>query len=180
MLVSAEVYAVHLPEGMDHSGPLLVLCAACERELNLRFFVPLAATLPAPEVGQPALIPEHPTLGQALFLLRHGLDIAVARQKGQTPKVEKIIASAPTPDEAAAWTAVAERLLATAPDLAVTANLVERLSILNKRHRRVAAHDAATEREAWILGRGLILGPDQIVPAITRALPSLDLDTEDG
>jgi hypothetical protein len=138
MLVSAEVYAVHLPEGMDHSGPLLVLCAACERELNLRFFVPLAAALPAPQSGRPTLIPAHPTLGQALFLLRHGLELATAQQKGQTAKAERIIASAPTPDEAAAWTAVAERLLATAPDLSGYARLVERLSTLNKGYRRVA------------------------------------------
>jgi hypothetical protein len=178
MLVSAEVYAVHLPEGMDHSGPLLVLCAACERELNLRFFVPLAAELPVPQAGQSPLIPAHPTLGQALFLLRHGLDLAIAQEKGQTSKAARIIASAPTPDDAAAWTAVAERLVATVPDLAVTAKLVERLSTLNKRYRRVAAHDAAVEREAWVLGRGLILGPDQIVPEITRILPSSDTEIE--
>ena len=94
-------------------------------------------------------------------------------------QAEKILASAPAPDDAAAWTAVAERLLATAPDLGLTAKLIERLLTLNKRYRRVAAHDAAVEREAWILGRGLILGPDQIVPEITRALPSSDVDADE-
>lgn len=171
MLVSAEVYAIHQPEEMDYSGPLLVLCAACERELNLRFFLPLAGTLPAPQSGQRVSVPQHPTLGQALFLLRHGLDLALARKKGQMAKADKIIAAAATPDDAAMWIAVAERLLESAQDLTAVGELVERLYAINKRYRRIAAHDATVDREKWVLGRGQLLGANQAVHHIARAFP---------
>jgi hypothetical protein len=168
MLVSAEAYAVHQNEGIDYSGPLLVLCAACERELNRRFFMPLVRA--REEAGSPPLVPEHPTLGQALFYLRSGLTIAVATQKRQTAKVEKQTASAATSDEADAWTAVADYLLEHSYDLAAVTKLLERLSALNKRYRRVAAHDATAGRETWVLGRGLVLGPDQVVHDTLAAL----------
>jgi hypothetical protein len=172
MLVSAEAYAIHQPEGMDYSGPLLVLCAACERELNLRFFGPLGAELPAPPPGQPALIPGHPTLGHALFLLRHGLDLATAEKKGQSDRANEILGGAKTPSEGAAWQTVATKLVAEGYDLSALATLLERLSRLNKRYRRPAAHDTAVERETWVLGRGLVLGPDETIHEIVRALPS--------
>ncbi len=171
MLVSAEVYAVHQGEDIDYSGPLLVLCAACERELNLRFFAPLARA--REQVGEAPLLPEHPTLGQALFYLRGGLVIAVAREKGQTGKAERQIALAASSDEADTWLAVADYLLQHSFDLAGATRLVERLSTLNKKYRRPAAHDIAVTRESWVLGRGLVLGPDQVVHDMVAALGSI-------
>ncbi len=170
MLVSAEAYAVHQNEGIDYSGPLLVLCAACERELNLRFFMQLAKAREA--AGEEPLTPDHPTLGEALFYLRNGLAIAVAKQKGQTAKVEKLVAAAEASEDADSWMAVADYLLEHSYDLVAATKLVERLASLNKRYRRVAAHDATVARETWVLGRGLVLGPEQVVHDTIAVLKS--------
>jgi hypothetical protein len=161
MLVSAEVYAIHQHQDIDFSGPLLVLCAACEREVNLRLFAPLAQA--HEQAGQPTAVPSHPTLGQALHFLRGGLQITVARERGQEGRVTKQLASAASREEADAWLAVADHVHSRAYNLAALTKLLEHLATLNKRYRRLAAHDAPVSRETWILGRGLVLGPDQLL-----------------
>src|SRR5262249_25675401 len=104
MLVSGEMYALHQTADMDFSGPLLVLCAACERELNRRLFTPMATHFES-ELAQDgrALFPPRPTLGQAVFLLRQSAALLLATDKGQHRKVARLIESAPSHDEAKMW-----------------------------------------------------------------------------
>lgn len=180
MLISAEAYAIHQSERIDYSGPLLVLCAACERELNLRFFAPLTSEPPLSAPDETPSLSARPTLGQGLFFLRNGLAVALAREKGQTAKIDKLLASAKNPHEASAFDAIADRLSGDSYDLSAVTKLIERLSALNKRYRRVAAHDAAVERETWVLGRGLVLGPDQVIHDIVHGLPSPSTTVENG
>jgi hypothetical protein len=171
MLVSAEMYAINQPNEMDFSGPLLVLCAAAEAELNARFFRPLAEMHETRTDAQgQALVAAHPTLGQALYALRHATALATARERRRDEEVTKIRETAESESDVTRWELVGESLDALNVDLPRLRKLLDRLAALNKRYRRRAAHDNPVSREAWVLGRGLLLGPEQLVSEIVSTL----------
>jgi hypothetical protein len=62
MLVTAEYFGDQIPEGYDHSGPVLGVFAACERLITDRIFVPLQRDHPAEF--------HRVTLGQAAYYLK--------------------------------------------------------------------------------------------------------------
>jgi hypothetical protein len=162
MLVSAEMYALHQEEEMDFSGPLLVLCTACERELNRRLFAPLAATA---EEGA-SLLPAHPPLGTGIYVMRKAAELLKAEEQGRTQKLEEILEGAKEEDEAASWRAMAGFLKEAGHTPKKLFSVVESLSSLNSRYRRRSAHDEPTERSLWIAGRGKIFGPEGLLGLI--------------
>jgi len=164
MLVSAEMYALHQEEEMDFSGPLLVLCTACERELNRRVFA-LAAAEGDEDEGDP-LLPTHPPLGTGVYVMRKATELLKAKEKGQAQKVEEITGQAKEQNEADAWRSMADFLEQAGHASKQLFPLVESLANLNGTYRRRSAHDEPTERSLWIAGRGKILGPEGILSSI--------------
>jgi hypothetical protein len=166
MLVSSEMYALHQAPAMDFSGPLLVLCAACERELNRRVFAPLAQAIEGSADEDSPPVPAHPPLGTGLYILRKAVDILRAEEKNKDEKVEAILAEAQTDSDAYLWRLLADWLQATGLEHKHLNPLIEALAKLNGRYRRPSAHDEPVEQEVWIDGRGQILGPAQLLSSV--------------
>lgn len=167
MLVSSEMYALHVGEDADFSGPLLVLCAACERELNRRVFAPFAEARDATVSGDPSgPISEHPPLGTGVYVMRKAADLLRAREKDQPQKVDRIIDGAPTEQEGQLWSELADWLETADLKHQDLAPLVEGLASMNKKYRRPSAHDKTVAQRIWIAGRGEVLGPDRLLGSI--------------
>lgn len=129
MLVSAEYFGATAPDGADHSGSLLGLCAACER---------LLCAGEGPLARLAAGLPEHVrspvTLGGAVLL-----------KKAEKPKGE-------------AGRAIRAFLeTETSFDLDALFALSSDFFRLND-HRRAAAHTEVIGRERWQQCQGLVLG----------------------
>lgn len=152
MLVSSEMYALHQGPEMDFSGPLLVLCTACERELNRRVFISLTSA--------------HPPLGTGVYVLRKAIELLRAREKGRGEKVEEILGEADSQDDADLWTTLADSLEARQLRSKDVSPLIEAVGSLNSRYRRRSAHDETVEQEVWIGGRSRVLGPDALLSGI--------------
>lgn len=172
MVLSAELYGSQELEALDHSGPLLGLCAACERELNLRCVQRLIARFAdAPEVDQVGPLDGHPTLGTQIELLDRGRRCAIAEREGDEARAQALAAPMHTPEQALAVRLLARWLTERETDLAALRQLLSQLRRLNRDHRRPSAHDTVVEAETWATGRALVLGRDAILSRIVGLFP---------
>lgn len=171
MVLSAELYGSTQLEELDHSGPLLVLSAACERELNQRLFGPVLATFPSEKnsKGEP-VVNTHATLGGAIETLHRGRRLASLLTESAEDAEARALGSIRDPNFALAAKLTGLYLQQTNQDLVAIAALVNRLRKLNLEFRRPAAHDEVVEAATWSAGRSLILGTDGILSQLLRVL----------
>ncbi|MDX6634255.1 MAG: hypothetical protein QOF06_458 [Solirubrobacterales bacterium] len=179
MLVSSEMYALNLGQDTDFSGPLLVLCSACERELNRRLFVPLAeASGDGQGATEAPAVPSHPPLGTGIYDLRKAVELMRAKEKNQDKKLAELLSEANDESQGALWLLLADTLQAKGHKPKKLGPLFESLAHLNGKYRRPSAHDTAIERELWINGRGKILGPTQLLSTVVTTFPLEPLNKE--
>lgn len=171
MVLSAELYGSQQLAELDHSGPLLVLSAACERELNRRLFSRARATFPNEQRpdGRP-IIDEHATLGGAIESLHRGRRLAVAWEKNEPNPEQRVLGNVADPHHARAALLTGKFLVAEGTDLNPLKDLVKRLRKLNTSYRRLAAHDEVVEAATWAGGRGHVLGHEGLLSRIVKAL----------
>ena len=171
MVLSAELYGSQQLEDLDHSGPLLVMCAACERELNLRVFTRVVAMFShdtRPDGSH--VIDTHATLGGAIETLHRAERLATAWGQGEHDAEERVLANISDPSFARAAFVTGRYLEAVGVDLDKIKALVRRLRSLNVKYRRPSAHDEVVEATVWSEGRTRILGQDGILSNVVEAL----------
>lgn len=154
MVLSAELYGSQQLEDLDHSGPLLVMCAACERELNRRVFARVASMFPDETRDDGShVIDTHATLGGAIETLHRARRLSSAWGQGDLDAEERILASVRDPDFARAAVLTGRFLSAEGADRAGITKLVKWLRNLNQNYRRPSAHDEVVEAATWSQGR---------------------------
>jgi len=154
MVLSAELYGSQQLEDLDHSGPLLVMCAACERELNLRVFSRVVSKFPEEKRDDGGhVVDTHATLGGAIETLHKGRRLAAAWANGEDDAEQRILGTITDPDFARAALLTGRFLSGSSTDLQEIANLVKRLRSLNVKFRRPSAHDEVVEAGVWSEGR---------------------------
>jgi hypothetical protein len=129
MLVSAEYFGSTAPDGADLSGPVLGLCAACERVLCTE-----GGLLERLAIGIPEHVRSPVTLGAAILLKK------AERAKHEEGKAVRAFLEA-------------EAELDLEEVFALSSDLMR----LNE-HRRAAAHTDVIGRERWQTCQGLVLG----------------------
>lgn len=171
MVLSAELYGSTQLQQLDHSGPLLVLSAACERELNQRLFAPVHEMFPNEKdsQGEPA-INIHSTLGGAIETMHRGRRLATLLSESADDAESRALGSIRNPDYALAAKLTGEYFEASGISLESVAALVKRLRKLNVEFRRPAAHDEVVEASSWSAGRSLMLGADGVLSQIVKTL----------
>jgi hypothetical protein len=172
MVLSAELYGSQQLAELDHSGPLLVLSAACERELNLRLFARVAAMHPAEvDDGGRHVVNTHMTLGGAIEIADRGRRLARATSNHDDAAIQRILASL-DPNAARAATLTGGYLTSTSTDLARMKKVLGRLRGLNIKYRRPAAHDEVVEAQVWSDGRNTVLGRQGLLSEIVESWPT--------
>lgn len=172
MVLSAELYGSQQLDDLDHSGPLLVLCAACERELNLRLFARIVSAFPDERSADGShLLDSHATLGGAIEVAHKGWRIARARSRDDHAAEERILADLDDEDAARRAVLTAQYLGAQSANLPSVKKLLGRLRGVNIKYRRPSAHDEVVEAGPWAEGRGRILGREGLLSQIVESLP---------
>lgn len=171
MVLSAELYGSQTTESLDHSGPLLVLCAACERELNARTFERVKARFPSEHEDGQHVLDDHATLGAAIQILDRARRIAVAMKDNDEARINELVAGAYTPSQGRGVVLIGRWLLDAELDLTAIKKLLKDLRQLNEKFRRPAAHDRVVEADEWSQGRALILGHEKVLDALVAAFP---------
>jgi hypothetical protein len=158
MLTSAEFYGSLNVEDLDHSGPLLGVCAACERELNERLLDRVRQTFPdlQNEAGED-LIRSGMPLGYALFLAGEATRLMLAEAIEDSAGVDEVLARIDDDDSREAVGVVAAYLRDARIPPVELRQLVRDFKRLNFRYRIPAAHDQSVRAEKWWEGREAVL-----------------------